>query len=137
MYQAPQKPDIAELTWSGTPTAAAFTYSMSVDQQTSSFATVSSGTDIDLPAGHYYAIAYIDFTRLATGTNNEIYWYLDGSQIGMRGGSDHYQNESNDNPEATFTLNEPGTLTLRQTAWSGTALTLTTYCKALIWRVSK
>lgn len=137
MYQAPQAPAIAELTWSGTPSAATHTYSMSIDQQTSPFVTVSSGTDITLGPGHYYAIAYIDFTRLATSTNNEIYWHLDGSQIGMRGGSDHFQNESNDNPECSFSVAVSSTLTLRQTAWSGTALALTSDCRALIWKVDR
>jgi len=137
MHQAPQVPKIAELSWSGTPTAATFTYSMSVDQQTSAFATVSSGTDITLSRGHYYAIAYIDFTRTASTTNNEIYWHLDGSPIGMRGGSDHYQNESNDNPEATFSLDSSATLTLRQTAWSGSAIALTSHCKAFVWKVDR
>ena len=135
MYKAPKKPQITELTWSGTPSAASFTYSMSIDQETESFATVSSGTDIDLPAGHYYAVSYSDYTRAASGTNNRIYWFVDGSQVGKKGGSDHYDSLSTDNAEATFTLTSSGTLTLRQTDWSGSALTLTTHCKALVMRV--
>ena len=136
MYKAPRAPAIAELTWSGTPSAAAFTYSFSVDQASTSFLTVTSGTDINLSRGHYYAIAYPDYTRAASGTNNVNYWFIDGVQVGMRGGSDHYASESTDNAEAAFTVTaSTGILTLRQTAWSGSALTLTSHCKALIWRV--
>jgi len=134
MYKSPQAPQMAELSWSGTPSAAAYTYSMSVDQQSSSFLSVSSGTDIDLPAGHYYAIAYPDYTRPGQ-RNNQIYWHVDGSQVGAVGGSDHFNNESTDNAEAAFTLTSTGTLTLQQTAWSGSALTLTSDCKAIIMRV--
>ena len=134
MYKSSQSPQIAELSWSGTPTGATFTYSMSIDQQTTAFATVTSGTDIDLPPGHYYAIAYPDYTRPSQRVN-QIYWFVDGVQTGSVGGSDHYNQESTDNAEATFTLTESGTLTLQQTAWSGAAITLTGHCKALVWKM--
>ena len=134
MYKSPQTPQVAELSWSGTPSASSYTYAMSIDQQTSVFATVSSGTDIDLPAGHYYAIAYPDYTRPGQRTN-QIHWFVDGAQVGSVGGSDHYNQESTDNAEATFTLAATGTLTLRETAWSGAAITLTAHCKALVWRI--
>ena len=136
MYQAPQAPKLAELSWSGTPSGQTFTYSMAVEQQTSSFLSVSSNTNISLGRGHYYAIAYIDFTRVSASVNNEIYWHLDGAQIGMRGGSDHFDSESTDNPEASFTvLSSSATLTLRQTDWSGFAISLTSHCRAFIWKV--
>lgn len=134
MYKAPQAPQVAELSWSGTPSAATHTYSMSIDQQTTSFATVTSGTDIDLPAGQYYAIAYPDYTRPGQRTN-QIYWFVDGTQTGSVGGSDHYNSESTDNAESAFTLTTAGTLTLQQTAWSGSAITLTSDCKAFVWRM--
>jgi len=72
MHQAPQIPKIAELSWSGTPSGATHTYSMSVDQQTSAFATVSSSTDITLSRGHYYAIALIDCTVTTKDIKLEI-----------------------------------------------------------------
>lgn len=137
MYKAPRKIKAAFLSWSGTPTGATHTYDFSVDSQTESFVTVSSSTDITLGSGAYYAIAYPDYTRAATSTNNEIYWFLDGVQIGKRGGSDHYDGESCDNPETSFVITGSGTLTLRQTAWSGSAITLTSHCKALIMKVEE
>jgi hypothetical protein len=107
---------------------------MSIDQQTTSFATVTSGTDIDLPAGQYYAIAYPDYTRPGQRTN-QIYWFVDGTQTGSVGGSDHYNSESTDNAESAFTLTTAGTLTLQQTAWSGSPIALTSDCKAFVWRM--
>lgn len=134
MYKSPQTPQVAELSWSGTPSASSYTYAMSIDQQTSSFATVTSGTDIDLPAGQYYAIAYPDYTRPDL-RRHQMHWFVDGVQVGSVGGSDHFNGESTDNAEAAFTLAAAGTLTLRQTAWSGAAVTLTAHCKALVWRI--
>jgi hypothetical protein len=135
MYKAPQIPQIAELTYSGTPTSIFYTYTFSVDQQTENFLSVSSSTNIDLPSGHYYAIAYPDYTRASGNVNNSVYWYVNGSQVGKIGGSDHFSNFSTDNAEATFTLTSTGVLTLRQTDWSGTALTLTSNSRAYIFRV--
>jgi hypothetical protein len=135
MYKAPQSPQIAELTWSGSATTTPFTYSVSIDQQTTSFLTVTSGTDIDLPSGHYYAIAYPDYTRSASSDTNQIYWHLDGSQIGKVGGSDFNGGLNTDNAEAAFTSLSTATLTLRQTSLSGSALTLTSDCRIIIMRV--
>ena len=87
MYKSPQAPQIAELRYSGTPTGATFTYSITVLQQTESFLSVSSGTDIDLPAGHYYAVSYPDFTRTIASRNNKVFWFVDGVQVGKEGGS--------------------------------------------------
>ena len=137
MYKAPRKIKAAFLSWSGTPTGATHTYDCSVDSETESFVTVASSTNITLGSGAYYVIAYPDYTRSDTGTNNEVYWFLDGSQIGKRGGSDHYDGESCDNAEASFVLTGAGVLTLRQTAWSGSALVLTSHCKALIMKVEE
>jgi hypothetical protein len=135
MYKSPQSPKVAELSWSGTPSAASYTYSMSIDQQTASFVSISSGTDINLGSGHYYVVAYPDYTRANSTIRNQIYWFLDGSQIGAVGGSDHFNSESTDNAEAPFTVLTSGVLTLRQTAWSGSAITLTNQCKAFIYKV--
>lgn len=135
MYKAPQKPQVAELSWSGSATTTPYTYSVSIDQQSSSFLSVSSGTDISLPLGHYYAIAYPDYTRSATSHTNQIFWHLDGTQIGKVGGSDFNSGLSTDNAEAVFTLTSAATLTLRQTSLSGSALTLTANCKIIIMRV--
>lgn len=126
---------MAELTFSGTPTTQNYTYTISIDQQTESFLSVSSSTDIDLPAGHYYAIAYPDYTRTSASINNSIHWFVDGTQSGKIGGSDHYSNYSTDNAEVTFTLTSTGVLTLRQTDWSGSAITLTSHCRIIIMRV--
>ncbi len=135
MYKAPQSPKVAELTYSGTPNAQSYTYTMTINQQTTNFLSVSSNTDIVLSAGQYYAIAYPDFTRTASSRRNQIHWFIDGVQIGSVGGSDHFNNESTDNAEATFTLISTGTLTLRQTDWSGNAITLTSDARALVWKM--
>ena len=135
MYKAPQVPQMAELTFSGTPAAQNYTYTFVINQQTQNFLSISSSTDIDLPSGHYYAIAYPDYTRASTSANNAMYWHLNGTQGGKIGGSDHYTSKSTDNPEITFTLTSSGVLTLRQTAWSGSAITLTPNCRAIIMRV--
>lgn len=135
MYKSPQKPQIAELTWSGTPSSIFYTYNFSINQQTVSFLSVSSSTDIDLIQGHYYCIAYPDYTRTSSNVNNSVHWYLDGSQIGKIGGSDHYSNYSTDNAEATFTLKATGVLTLRQTDWSGSSIALTSNSRAFVFRV--
>ena len=135
MYKAPQSPMVAELTYSGTPGAQSYTYTMTINQQTTSFLSVSSSTNINLPSGQYYAIAYPDFTRTAASIRNQIHWFVDGTQTGSVGGSDHFNNESTDNAEATFTLTSTGTLTLRQTDWSGSAIALTSDARCLVWRV--
>ena len=135
MYKSPQSPQVAELTYSGTPSAQSYTYTMTVNQQTTSFLSVSSSTDISLPAGQYYAIAYPDFTRTQTSRANEIHWFVDGTQIGSVGGSDHFNSQSTDNAEAAFTLTSTGTLTLRQTDWSGSAIALTSDARCLVWKM--
>jgi|DEB0MinimDraft_10_1074344.scaffolds.fasta_scaffold01736_2 hypothetical protein len=137
MYKSPQAPQIAELRYSGTPTGATFTYSITVLQQTESFLSVSSGTDIDLPAGHYYAVSYPDFTRTIASRNNKVFWFVDGVQVGKEGGSDYYSGQSTDCAQATFTLHEAGVLTLQQVAWSGAAITLTNDAFIYIWRVPR
>ena len=136
MYKSPQKPQIAELSWSGVSNAESYTYSLSIDQKTTNFISINNGTDAQLQSGHYYCIAYPDYTRTAQ-YNNQIYWFIDGIQTGSVGGSDHFNQESTDNAEATFTLLSGGILTLQQTAWSGTGsvITMTSHCKALIWRI--
>ena len=137
MYRAPIPPDIAELRYSGTPTTASFTYDVILLQQSSSFVTITNNTNIELPEGHYYVQALPDFTRASATRNNQVFWFLDGNQIGKEGGSDYYQSQSTDIAEATFTLHESGTLTLRQTAWSGSAIVLTNDSLIYIWRVPR
>lgn len=136
-YRAPTKPYIAELRYSGSPTQVNYTYSLAILQQTESLLSVSSGTDLSLPAGHYYCVAYPDFTRSGTTDNNQIHWFLDGTQIGKLGGSDFYGGESCDSAEAAFTLHVSGVLTLRQTAQNNNAITLTNDALAYVWRVPR
>ena len=137
-YRDPMNPFVAEIRFSGTPAAANFTYTLNILQQTTSnLLSVSNGTDLTLPPGHYYCVSYPDFTRASSSYSNEVHWFLDGVQIGKPGGSDHYGGQSTDLSEATFTIHEDAVLTLRQTAWSGSAISLTNDAIAYIWRVPR
>lgn len=137
MYKSPQKPQILEFEWPGTPNSQVFDFNINILQQTTNFASISQNTTIVLPPGHYYCIAYPDFTRSAASHNNAVYWHLNNTQIGNIGGSDHYQSNNTDNPEASFTLTQTGNLNLRQTQWfgSGTSLAFTNDSRGLIMRV--
>jgi hypothetical protein len=94
------------------------------DELPSAFITslTNSATEINLPAGHYFAQAYAD---------------LNGSQEGHYGAVDFYNSKSSDVAETSFTLTSAGVLRLRITAQSGSNVTLNnSHCIALIWRVT-
>ena len=127
---------MAELRFSGVPTQVAYTYTLTILQQTTaSLFSISNNTDLNLPVGYYYASAHPDFTRTSTSRNNQVHWFLDGTQIGKVGGSDYYNSESCDLAEATFTLHSSGVLTLRQTAQAVGTINWTNDAHAYIWRV--
>jgi hypothetical protein len=129
---------MAELRYSGTPTQVAYTYTLTLLQQTTANQfSVTNNTDLNLPAGHYYAAAHPDFTRTSTSRTNQIHWFIDGVQIGKVGGSDYHGGESCDLAEATFTLHQSGVLTLRQTAQANGTISLTNDALAYIWRVER
>jgi hypothetical protein len=137
-YRSPMTPFVAELRWSGTPTQTNFTYTLNILQQTTpNLLSITNGTDLNLPTGHYYCAAYPDFTRSGTGQTNQVHWFLGGVQIGKTGGSDHYNSESTDIAEAAFTLHTNSILTLRQTAQANGTISLTNDAIAYIWRVSR
>lgn len=128
-------PDIVELRFSGIPNATPYTYTLAILQQTGSWASITNGTDLNLPSGYYYVSAHPDFTRTSTSRNNQIHWFLDGTQMGKVGGSDYYNSESCDLAEATFTLHSSGILTLRQTAQAVGTISWTNDAIAYVWRV--
>jgi hypothetical protein len=142
-YRHPVAPYVCELRFSGTPTQTAYTYTLTILQQTvSNLLSVSNGTDLNLPAGHYYAQALGDFTRPSPGhwttaRTNQMHWFLDGNQIGKVGGSDYHANESCDAAECAFTLHSSGVLTLRQTASANGSLSWTSDAIAYVWRVPR
>ena len=130
---------MATLTWTGTATTNTYlTFSID-DEVPSSFITslTSSDTEINLPAGHYYAQAYCDYTRTADNQNCQFSWYVDGSQSGHYGAVDFYNNKSSDVAETTFSLTSAGVLRLRVIAQNNAAVTLnTSHCLAIIWRTT-
>ena len=128
------------LNWSGTATTNTYlTFSID-DEVPSAFITnlTNSDTEINLPAGHYYAQAYSDYTRTSTSQNCQFSWYDDGSQSGHYGAVDFYNNKSSDVAETTFSLTNSGILRLRITAQNSTAVTLnSSHCLAIIWRTTE
>ena len=137
---------LAYLRWSGTPSLNTF-MTFTVDQELpTSFITslTQTNTEINLPAGHYFAQAYIDYTRSsATGDNCKFYWFVDDTQTGHYGASDFFNRTTNsgstsDVAEAAFTLSSAGTLRLKITDTAGSTLTLNDpHCICIIWRTDK
>ena len=131
---------MATLNWSGTATTNTYlTFSID-DEVPSAFITslTSSDTEINLPAGHYYAQAYCDYTRASTNQNCQFSWYVDGSQSGHYGAVDFYNLKISDVAETTFSLTNAGVLRLRITAQNNAAVTLnTSHCLAIIWRTTE
>jgi len=130
---------MTSLTWSGTASTNTYMTFTIDDELPSSFISslTSSNTEINLPAGHYFAQAYADYTRSATSDNCQFSWYVDGSQNGHYGAVDFYNSKSSDVAETSFTLTSTGVLRLRITAQSGNNVNLNnSHCLALVWRVT-
>ena len=131
---------LAYLRWSGTPSLNTF-MTFTIDQELpTSFITslTQTNTEINLPAGHYFAQAYIDYTRTSTSQNNQFAWFVNGSLSGHYGSSDYYHTNTCDVAETAFTLNSAGTLRLKITGASGSTVTLNDpHCVCIIWRTDK
>ena len=130
---------MTSLTWSGTASTNTYMTFTIDDELPSAFISslTSSNTEINLPAGHYFAQAYADYTRSSSSDNCQFSWYVDGSQNGHYGAVDFYNSKSSDVAETSFTLTSAGILRLRITAQSGSNVTLnSSHCLALIWRVT-
>jgi len=136
---------IAYIRWSGTPTLNTY-MTFTVDQEVpSTFITslTQTNTQINLPAGHYFAQAYIDYTRSsATADNCQFAWFVNNSLSGHYGASDYYYDNPSPNTtdvaETAFTLDTTGTLKLKITGASGSTLTLNDpHCLCIIWRTTK
>jgi|TARA_R100000084_G_C4621315_1_gene133302 hypothetical protein len=131
---------VAYIRWSGT--ASLNTYmTFTVDQELpSSFITslTQTNTEINLPVGHYFAQAYIDYTRSSTNDNNQFGWFVDGTLSGHYGSSDYYHANTCDVAETAFTLESAGALRLKITGVNGSAASLNDpHCVAIIWRTDK
>lgn len=129
---------ITLLTWSGTPTLNTYlTFAVGAELP-SAFITslTSTNTEINLPAGNYFAQAYVDYTRSATSDVFEFKWELGGSIIGHIGQTDLMNSRSSDVAEAAFELTSAGVLRLKVTSASGSAVTLNSHCMILIWRTA-
>jgi len=127
---------ITSLNWSGTPTLNSY-LTMSIDEElpTSFITSITSNTDINLPAGNYFAQAYVDFTRTSTNQTFEFQWEVGGSLEGHFGQTDLMNSRSSDVAEAAFELSSADTLKLKVTAKNNTSVTLnSTHCMVLIWR---
>lgn len=129
---------IASLSWSGTPTLNSYlAFSISSELPTSFISSLTNAnTEINLPAGHYYAQAYIDFTRSSTSDTFEFKWELGGVIRGHIGQTDLMNSRSSDVAETTFELTSSDVLRLKVTGANGSAVTLnSSHCMILIWRV--
>lgn len=131
---------LAYIRWSGTPSSGTF-MTFTIDQELpSSFITslTQTNTEINLPAGHYFAQAYIDYTRTATTDNNKFEWFVNGSQSGHVGSSDYYHANTCDVAETAFSLTSAGTLRLKITGVTGSTMTLNDpHCVIILWRTSQ
>jgi len=130
---------MTSLNWSGTASTNTYMTFTIDDELPSAFITslTKSATEINLPAGHYFAQAYADYSRSSVNDNCQFSWYLNGSQEGHYGAVDFYNSKSSDVAETSFTLTSAGVLRLRITAQSGSNVTLNnSHCIALIWRVT-
>lgn len=130
---------MTSLNWSGTASTNTYMTFTIDDELPSAFITslTNLDTEINLPAGHYFAQAYADYSRSSVNDNCQFSWYLNGSQEGHYGAVDFYNSKSSDVAEASFTLTSAGVLRLRITAQSGSNVTLNnSHCMALIWRVT-
>ena len=131
---------ITELTWSGTPSLNTY-MTFNIEQELPSAFITSltlTDTEINLPTGHYFAQAYVDYTRSSTSDVAQFSWYVNGSQSGHYGAVDFYNNKSSDVAETTFSLSSVGTLRLRITATSGSNVTLNNpHCVCIIWRTDQ
>ena len=130
---------MTSLNWSGTASTNTYMTFTINDELPSAFITslTNSATEINLPAGHYFAQAYADYSRSSVNDNCQFSWYLNGSQEGHYGAVDFYNSKSSDVAEASFTLTSAGVLKLRITAQSGSNVILNnSHCMALIWRVT-
>jgi len=131
---------VAYLRWSGTPSLNAY-MTFTIDQEVpSTFITslTQADTQINLPAGHYFAQAYIDYTRTSTSQNNQFAWLVNGTVNGHKGSSDYFHSNTCDVAETAFTLDSAGTLRLQITGVNGSTLSLNDpHCVAIIWRVDK
>ena len=131
---------IAELEWSGTPTTNThMTFTIDQELPSSFIASLTqTNTEINLPAGHYFAQAYIDYTRTSTSDNCQFAWFVNGTLSGHYGASDYYHNNTCDVAETAFTLDNAGALRLKITGTNNSTLTLNSpHCVCLIWRVEK
>ena len=131
---------IAYIRWSGTPSVNTF-MTFTIDQELpTSFITslTQTNTEINLPTGHYFAQAYLDYTRTSTSQNNQFSWFLNGTQSGHYGSSDFYHSNTCDVAETAFTLDSAGALRLKITGVNGSTLTLNDpHCVCIIWRTNK
>lgn len=130
---------ITSLNWSGTPNLNSY-LTLAIDSELPS-AFISSltnaNTEINLPAGNYFAQAYVDYTRSSVNDVFEFKWELGGSIIGHIGQTDLMNSRSCDVAESAFELTNTSVLRLKVTAVSGSAVTLnSSHCMILIWRTT-
>jgi hypothetical protein len=99
------------------------------------FSATSTGTSLTLPSGHYFVQAFIDISRPDNSQDNTQYAiYVDGQEVGVKGNSDVYQNNSTDSADAEFTLTAEGSLEIKVTAIENSFPTVTDNSRLIIWR---
>lgn len=128
---------ISSLNWSGTPTLNNYlTFNIDSELPTSFITSLTNtNTEVNLPAGNYFAQAYVDFTRSSINDAFEFKWEVDGTITGHIGQTDLMNSRSSDVAETAFELSNSGILRLKVTSTNGSTVTLnSTHCVALLWR---
>ena len=115
-----KKVQISTLSWAGSAALNSYCDFAILTEMPSSFVTslTNSNTEINLPAGHYFAQAFPDYTRSASTEQIRFQFELDGSLIDHFGQSDIYLHTGSsgntcDNAEAVFTVTTTAVLRIK------------------------
>lgn len=121
-----KKVQIANLSWGGSAALNSYCdFSVLTELPTSFVSSLTNGnTEINLPAGHYFAQAFPDYTRSASTEQIRFQFELDGSLIDHFGQSDIYLHTGSsgntcDNAEAVFSVSTTAVLKIKVTQRDG------------------
>lgn len=135
---AAKKVKISTLEFDGTMSTGNYCDFTIVDEFPSAFITslTATNTEINLPTGHYFVQAFLDYTRSSVSEEIKFQWELDSTLEGHWGASDFYHANTVDNAEAVFSLTSAGVLKLKivDRLGTGTFTLNSSHCYACIWR---
>ena len=128
---------IAEITITGTPAINGyFTFNALVDHTFDSAPTGLSSDTLNLPSGDYMMRASLDITRSNTNQNYMFQFEESSSLIGRGGRTGLFNDQRADVAECTFSSNSAFSVKLKCIHIDTSAPTLTSDCRAYLWRVS-